>query len=339
VLRFLFRALLVVVVLALGAGGFLWYKLRAQIEPIPSVLAAVDDGGTARIRLPGAGGLPDLNLGELRGSIVYLVLEGKDSMESGEGREVVRALDRWQHAEGVRGYFVGEAEGLGFLKWKIDEFVGALQRESRLPVYMDYEGAILRGFKLPKGHTAVVVLGQDGEVVFRKSGKPSADEIEALRVALGAREPEPPRPAPVFAAGPLDSASCAGQGCALVFLSRKIAVTEVPGVEGGKKPDDSAAWGDPDARLVGMLSDQALPAGKSKGVFVGELDGVKLASGWSVTPGSAELRATFGLGASDTAVVVIDREGRLALRETGVIPFWKVAPMDELLDLPPPGKK
>jgi hypothetical protein len=338
VLRWFFRLFFALIALALVGAGFLYWKLRAQVEPIPAVLAAVDDRKAGEISLPGIGEQPALVLAEQRGHVTYLVLEGKDSMASGEGRELTRALDRWKHAPDVRGFFVGETEGLGFLRWKIDDFVAAIQRESRLPVYMDYEGKVLRGFQLAKGHTGLVVLGKDGEVLLRKSGPPTAEELEQLRVLLGAEEPPPPPPAPAFSLGPLSNESCRGQGCALVFLSRPLTLKEIPGLEGGKPRDDSAAWGDADARLVGMLADQPLTEGKARGLFVGALTDVPLAAGWSLLDDPAA-RQAFGLAANETAVVVVDRQGRLALRETGVIPFWKLAPLDELLSLPPRAEK
>jgi len=320
--------------LALCGAGFLWWKLRARVEPIPAVLAALDED-PAKIRLPGLGDRPELVVGALRGSIAYFVIESRESMAAGEGREMTLALDRWRHGEGVKGFFIGDAEGLGFLKWKLDELAGSMQREARLPVYMDYEGAILRGFKLPKGHTAVVVLGERGDVVFRKSGKLTAAELGVLRGVLRAREPEPPPPAPAFSIGAVSTKSCAGQGCALVFLSRPVDVKNVPGVKGGKARNDRDAWEDADARLVAMLSDQELPAGKSLGVFIGALQGVALGTGWSVAADDPALREAFAIGPTETALVVIDREGRIALRERGRIAFWQLGSLRELLALPP----
>lgn len=331
--RILLRVFLALLVLAACAGGFLWWKLRARVEPIPATLAPVEQD-PARLRLPGLAQQPALEVEALRGSIVYFVLESRESMATGEGRELSRALNRWQVGDDVKGFFIGEVEGLGFLKWKIDQFAEVMQRESRLPLYMDYEGAILRGFKLPKGHTAVVVLGRQGELLFRHSGKLAPADLERLRVVLTAREPPPPPPAPDFSAGPLSKATCAGKGCVLIFLSRAVNVKAVPGVEGGAQRDDRAGWADPDARLVAMMSDQPLPAGKSLGVFVGALDGVKLAAGWTALPDDAALRAALELAPGETAIVVIDREGRLALRERGLVAFWKLDPLRELLGLP-----
>jgi predicted transcriptional regulator len=331
ILLYIFLGLFVVA----GAGvGFLWWKLRAHVEPIPAVLATIERD-PASIRLPGLLDHPDLVVGELRGSIAYFVIESRESMSAGEGRELNLALNRWRYREGTKGFFIGDVEGLGFLKWKLNELAGTMQREARLPVYLDYDGAILHGFKLPKGHTAVVVLGETGEVTFRKSGKLTPADVEALRTALGATEPPPPPPAPAFRAGLLSTASCAGHGCALVFLSRPLSAKDVPGVEGGKAKDDSAAWNDADARLVALLSDRALPADKSMGVFVGTLEGIKLASGWSIAADDVKLRAAFEIGPAETAIVVVDREGRLALRERGRVAFWQLAVLNELLALPP----
>lgn len=336
--RIVIRVLLGLVVLVLCAAGFLWWKLRSRVEPIPPVLAALDQD-PAKIRLPGMSGRPELVVGELRGTRAYFVVEGRESMQAGEGKQLNLALDRWRHAEGTRGFLIGDVEGLGFLKWKLDELAGTMQREARLPLYLDYDGAILRGFKLPKGHTAIVVLDEGGEVSFRKSGPLSAEELEALRLALGAEEPPPPPPAPAFQAGEWSKASCAGQACAMVFLSRPLAAKDVPGIPGGKDQRDRAAWEDADIRLVGMLSDRMLPAGKSQGVFVGSLAGVELAPGWHLLADDAALRTAFELGPAETALVVVDREGRLAFRERGLIPSWKLGALTELLGLPPRRKQ
>lgn len=347
--RIVLRGLLAVVLLAAAATGFLWWKLRSRIEPIPAVLATIDQD-PSRIRLPGAAGQPELSVAALRGKLVYFVVEGRESMAAGEGRQLNLALDRWRYAEGEaapRGFLIGDVEGLGFLKWKLDELAAAMQREARLPVYLDYDGAVVRGFKLPKGHTAIVVLGEDGAVRFRKSGPLTAEELEALRQALGASEPPPPPPAPAFAVGAgtaqeWSTAACAGQACAMVFLSRQVSVKEVPGIPKGKEQRDSASWQDADIRLVGVLSDRVLPAGKSQGLFVGALDGVELAPGWHALAdgaGGAALRAAFAIGPTETALVVVDGEGRLAFRERGLIPSWRLGAVTELMSLPPRRKQ
>jgi hypothetical protein len=120
-----------------------------------------------------------------------------------------------------------------------------------------------------------------------------------------------------------------------VFLSRPISAKDVPGIEGGKAKDDTAAWSDADARLVALLSDRELPGDKSMGAFVGTLEGIKLASGWSIAADDAQLRAAFEIAPAETAIVVVDREGRLAMRERGRIAFWQLSSLNELLSLPP----
>jgi hypothetical protein len=333
-LRTVLKILLVLLGLLVAAAGFLYWKLRPRVEAIPAQLAAVEDlERVARIRVPGDDGLPDLVLGDLRGQTAYFVLESRESMQAREGRELHRALDRWSYPEGVRGFSIGEAEGLGLLKWQIDKFVRFMRRESRLPLYMDYEGAILRGFKLPKGHTGVVVLGPGGDVRWRHTGRFEAAHIEELRQVLGASEPPAPPPAPPFAVGPLSNEACRGQACAIVFLARPVARKEVPGVKGGARNEDERAWADPSVRLVAALREDELPAGKSRGAFVGQLDDVPLAGGWATAPDDAAARAALGVPPGEAAIVVIDEQGGLAVREIGNIPFWKLGRAGALLGL------
>jgi hypothetical protein len=333
-LRIFLRVVLGLVVLVLIAGGFLWWKLRPRVESIPTQLAAVNDlDRVAQIRLPGDGELPELVLGKLRGQTAYFVLESRESMKAREGRELSRALDRWVYPEGVLGFSIGEAEGLGLLKWQIDKFIGFMRRESRLPLYMDYEGAILRGFKLPKGHTGVIVLGPDGDVRFRHTGKVETQDIEALRLILGANEPPPPPPAPTFAAGAISSESCRGKACVLVFLARAVSKKEVPGIKGGAKPDNAAAWADASLRLVAMLVEEKLPEGRAAGVFVGDVGDVPLGDGWSQASDDGAARTALGVPPGEAALVVVDAQGRLALHEIGNLPLWKASRLGDLLGL------
>src|SRR4051812_38860253 len=171
--RIVVRSVLVLLVLlvATGAGGYFWWKSKTRVEAIPTKLPEVPaEERLARIRVPGADGLPDLVLGQLRGKTAYFVLESEQSMKAREGRSLSLALDRWRYSDDVRGFAIGEAEGLGLLRGTINDTVRHMRADTRLPLYMDYDGAILRGFGLPKGHTGLVVLGPDGKVLLRHSG-------------------------------------------------------------------------------------------------------------------------------------------------------------------------
>ena len=119
-------------------------------------------------------------------------------------------MARWTYPDNVAGFAIGDAEGFGLLASKIEEFVGPMRPELRLPLYIDFEGAATKTFKLPKGHVGVVVLDPTGAVVYRHSGKMEPAEIEKLRGLLGASLPTP-TPAPAFKVGELDNAACAGR--------------------------------------------------------------------------------------------------------------------------------
>jgi predicted transcriptional regulator len=283
-------------------------------------------------------------LGGERGHIAYFVLESKESMSAREGRGLSAALDRWTYPEGVRGYSIGEVEGMGLLRFKIDEIVQHMRADARLPLYMDYEGAILRGFGLPKGHTGLVVLGADGKLLLRHSGAMTDAELEALRTTLGASEPPPPAAAPGFAVGPLDGAKTCGaaakRACVIVFLGHPVASrAAIPFVKGGLEKPEAAgvAFEDPTLRLLTVLVDQDLAEGGSRGLFVGDLGAdITLPPGWTRVPddaSAAKARASFGLAAGEAAVVVVDDAGRLALLERGRVALWKLAPLRTLLKL------
>jgi predicted transcriptional regulator len=348
-LRIVLRVVLVLVALVLVAGGgfYLWWRSKSGVEAIPTKLPAIaDEERIAKIRVPGADGLPDLVLGGERGHIAYFLLESKESMSAREGRTLAAALDRWRYPEAVRGYSIGEVEGMGLLRFKIDEIVHYMRKDARLPLYMDYEGAILRGFGLPKGHTGLVVLGADGKLLLRHSGAMTDAELEALRTTLGASEPPPPAAAPAFALGPLDGAKTCGaaakRACVIVFLGHPVASRhDIPFVKGGLEKQDKAgaAFDDPTLRLLTMLVDQDLAEGGSQGLFVGDLGAdITLPPGWSRVPddaSAAKTRAAFGVAAGEAAVVVVDDAGRQALVERGRVALWKLEPLRVLLKLKP----
>jgi hypothetical protein len=328
-LRITLQVLGVVVVLVGVAGGWLWWKLRRRIEPIPKELAALaptvnfDD-----LHLPGAG-LPDLSLAEQRGHITYLVLESRESKESHEGRTLGDALDRWLIPDDIRGFMIGQAEGLGFLRWKIDKVVAALRPDVRLPLYTDYDGKILHAFKLPEGHTGLVVLGKSGEVLLRHSGVMTDPDLASLRDLLGAAEPPPPPPAPPFAVGALTNERCLGKVCAFLILGARVDRKHTPGVKGGAPEDDQEAWSEPSTRLVAALADSAPSADRTLAVIIGDTDVTM--PGWTPVADGASARAAFDVPAGAPGLVVVDEQGRLAFRETGRIPFFKLGPLADVM--------
>ncbi len=321
----------VVVALVLVAGGFLWWKLRPRVEPIPAQLADVPDVEAIR-----SFRLRDLVVGDLRGKTAYFVIEGRESMESGEGRALTSALNRWEFPSDVAGYWIAEVEGLGMLSFKIDDYIERFAAESRLPIYADYDGVFLRGFKLPKGHSAIVVLGPDTEVLHRHTGPMTDADVDELRRVLGASEPAPGEPAPAFAAGAVTTDNCRGRMCALVFLGEPVARARVPGIDGGFDGDsDEVArlFDNPSIRLASMFSDRALSPDDGRGVFVGEAADVPLADGWELHADTGQLRAQLGLPADEAGLVIVDREGRVAMREHGRIPLYRLTRARELLGI------
>jgi predicted transcriptional regulator len=347
-LRILVRVVGALVLLALlvAGGGYWWWRAHSRVEAIPAKLPELTDRDRlAKLRVPGSDGLADLAVADLRGHVSYLVLENKESFQAREGRSLGAALDRWRYPDDVRGYAIFDAEGMGILRFKIDEFVRGFRAEARLPIYLDYEGTIRHGFGLPKGHTGVIVLGPDGTPLLRHSGPMSDADIAALRTTLGASEPPPPAAAPAFALGPLDSARTCGaaakRACAIVFLGHEVASRHaLPFVKGGLEPGSKAAttaFEDPTLRLCALLVDQDLAAGGSLGLFVGHLGAdVTLAPGWTAVPddaAAAKVRTALGVAPGEAAVVVVDAEGRLALVERGRVALWKLGPLRELLKL------
>ncbi len=335
-LRILLKVLAVLVVLVLAAGGWLWWKLRPRVDPIPDQLAAIDPAvDLARIRLDGAG-IADLSLGDQRGHLTYLVIDSKESMQAHEARSLDDALDRWVWPDGPVGFAIGDAEGLGVLRFKIDDIVRQIRRETRLPLYVDYDGKMIHAFKLPKGHTGVVVLGPDLDVRYRHSGPMTDAELAALREVVGAREPPPPPPAPAFAIGPMSSESCRGKACAIAILAARVDKQRVPYIKGGYHGDDGQAaklFEDPSTRLVGVLADVKPAPEFARAMLLGDTD-VDL-PGWDRggddDRAAADARRVFDVPEGEAALVVVDAQGRVAFRGVGRIPLYKFGPVADLL--------
>lgn len=324
------------VLLVLILLGFVAWKLRSRAEEIPDQLPAINtaEADPQKLVIPGSGGLGDLVIADLKGRTAYLLVEDRESMAARESSAMSRAMARWTYPADVSGFSIGDAEGFGLLSSKIEEFIGPMRPELRLPLYIDFLGVVTKTFKLPKGHVGVVVLDPAGAVVYRHSGKMEPDEIEKLRGILGASLPAP-APAPAFKVGELDNAACAGRTCTFVFLGGPVARKDIPGgkqgFEGGSE-ESVQQFAKPDVRLAGIVvdSDGKLDPGKVSAQLVGQIDGAELKR-WKTTPDSTEARAAFAIPAGESALVVVDREGNVAMRELGRVPMYKFGVLSEFI--------
>lgn len=342
-------ALVLTVLLLLGAGAVAW-MLRSRAEPVPETLPPIDTAAAdpMSVVIPGTGGLPDLKLADYKGKTLYMVLGDRESMQARESVEFDRALNRWTYPPDVVGVGIGDAEGFKLFAGKVEEMLGGLRPEMRIPLYIDFEGTITKTFKLPKGHVGIVVLGPDGAVKLRHSGPPKKkadiktpedDVLARLKEALGAQEPVL-APAPAFKLGELDNAACLGKTCVFVLLTAPVNKTQLPGVEGGFAGDMAASvkqMQDPNIRFAGLVHDSDTKlaadekaAAKVRAVLVGALEGLELRQ-WKTLPAAPELRAAFAIPEGQAALVVIDAEGKLAMRELGVVQMYKFGRLSDLL--------
>ena len=344
---------LTILLLALiGAGAWMF---RSRAEAIPDELAPIntEEADPMTVVIPGGPGLPDLKLADLRGKTVYLQVGDRESMQAKESKAFDRVLNRWVIPADVVGFAIADTEGFKLFASKIEEMLAGIRPETRLPLYTDYDGAITRTFKLPKGHAGVVVLGPDGQILMRHSGPapegPEGDKvIESLRTALRAEEPTL-TPAPAFKVGDIDNAACAGKVCIFVFLARPVKKSELPFVKGGFEGEADAMWKqlqEPSVRLAGLVHDSdakllaadkpadpaAKPRPEVKAVLVGALADVELKR-WVTVPAAPEARAALQIPEDQAAVVVIDADGKLAVRETGIVRMFKFTRISELLDV------
>lgn len=318
--KFLYVAAGVLVAILLVGGAWGWQVLR--VEDLPDQLAAMERSPD-EVVLSSAGHGDDLRLADLRGQTSVFVFEGVQSMRSEQGKELNRALNRWILPEGTKGYIVWDGEGMRMFEEKASQFVGFFAQELRFPIYVDWDSEIVDVFKLVKGHHGLVVLGPDGQVVMRHSGGLQGQALEDLRTQLGAQEPPPPPPAPAFELAGLTNASCREKPCMFVFLGTPVARTDIPWVEDGFEGTRTECFERmrrPELRLAS--SAMRVPITRSHGVLVGEVEDLRL-SGWQVVPEAAAAREAFGLAPEDTALVVIDTDGRLAFREIGFIPMYR----------------
>ena len=313
-----------------------------RVEGIPEVLEPIEADPT-EIVIEGLGDQPTLRLAELKGHHAFFVLVGAHSAKSKEGEEINRALNRWIYPEGTTGYIIGDAEGFGLLRDKITKIMGNFAEEVRFPLYVDFEGVFMQTFKLPKGHHALVVLGPDGEPLFRHSGGVEGAGIDEVRELLGAQEPPPGPEPPAFSLGPLDHERCAQRTCAIAFLGEPVEQADVPGIEGGFAGDDDEGFErmrNPSVRIVRTLLPTRLE--EADGVIVGRISGLELET-WTSIAEDESARAAFEVAPDEAALVIIS-EGRIAFFDRGLIPLYRWSAAADLLGIelddrrPPKGK-
>jgi hypothetical protein len=337
-LRVLGIALGVIVVGLSAAAWSMW----PTVEPIPEVLPDIDpEVSIADLTLEAQGPLAAVRLGDLQGKTVFLMIEGKESMMGGEGKQLRRALHRWQLPENVIGFSVGDAPiGAAVMKSKIErDYLGPMRDELKLPIYIDYGGNFPKAFSLPQGHLGFVILDAKGEIMFRHAGDPSEAQLDEIAGLLRAEEPPPGPPAPEFQIGELSNAACAGKSCVLVFLDTKVARNEIPWLEEGGFEGETKEAAElikkPSIRLARLLAADWTVEDRSKiaGVVVGEGEGWGV-EGWPFVPEATAAREAFGLGDAP-GLVIIDDQGRLAFAEQGLVPFWKLSLAADILGIEP----
>lgn len=310
------------VLLALLVLGGAWGWQVLRVEELPEELGTMERSPD-EVVLSAVGHGADLRLSELRGQTSVIVFEGIQSMRSEQGKEVNRALNRWILPEGTKGYIAWDGQGMRMFEDRATQFVGFFAEELRFPIYVDWEGELVDVFKLVKGHHGLVVLGPEGQVLLRHSGGLQGEALDELRTTLGAREPPPPPPAPEFALAGLNVQSCRDEPCLFVFLGKPVARAEIPWIENGFEGTRTECFERmrrPEIRLA--ASAMRVPITRSHGVLVGETEGLEL-KGWTTVPDDAAAREAFGLEPEQSALIVIDTEGRLAFRETGFIPMYR----------------
>ncbi len=312
--------LLAVAIVVLPAGASAWYLLR--VEDIPETLPPVERDPNA-IEIAHTSDGPPLRIADLRGKTAFFVLVGAQTGKSAEGERLNRALNRWTYPDTTVGFIIGDAAGLGLFRERIGKVMGHFATEVRYPLYVDYEGAFIETFGLPKGHHAFVVLGPDGEVLERVSGGiDDPAEIERVRELLGASEPPPGPEIPDFSLPRMSDEACRAMPCALVFTGAPVQLTEVPGPDNGFQGDDDQRYAQmqqPRIRNVQLARRMHLQG--VLGTVVGEVDPRLRFVGWDLVDAADEVRDAFAIPPHTAGLVVI-ADGRIAIRETGLVPLY-----------------
>ncbi|MCA9651305.1 MAG: hypothetical protein KC501_15410 [Myxococcales bacterium] len=310
------------ILLTLLVVGSAWAWIVFRVEDVPGQLDAMERSPD-EVVVSAVGNGEDLHFASLRGHKSVIVFEGVQSMQGEEGKEVNRALYRWLLPDDVQGYIVWDGEGMRIFEEKASKFVGFFSQEVRFPVYVDFDGEVLDVFKLTKGHHGLIVLGPQGEVLMRHSGGLEASELDELRTLLDAEEPPEPPPAPPFSVAGIDNDDCRDKPCLFIFMGEPVARADIPWVEDGFEGTRTECFERmrrPEIRLA--ASAMRVPITKSHGILMGEVEDLDL-KGWTVVSDEPAAREAFGLGPEESALVVVDTEGRLAFRETGFIPMYR----------------
>ncbi len=315
--------------LAAATGGLLWWLLRA--DEIPATLEVAEDPMTQSI--PGIGSQPTLDAALMKDKTTFFVFVGIQSWTSDEGKPINRALNRWTLPDNAQGFIIFDAEGLGFLAEKSEEYMERFGGETRFPMYGDFEGAFRQVFKMPQGHHGFVVVSPQGTVTMRKSGGAQpGPELDEIRTLLEAEEPPPGPAVPEFELGPLSKTACANKPCALVFLGDPVGRTDIPGVDDGFEGEDEAKWGQmqkPGVRNVGSALKLEI-ADAGLGAISGQVKDLEFPDGWSVVEQDAAVRDAFGIEPGTTSFLVL-RDGEVAFRGDGVIPMYELGRISDLL--------
>lgn len=331
------RIILGAAALIVAFGGYFAWKFRPQVEEIPEELEQVEDTvDHLAVKFRAQGPMPELTLRDLEGKTAFFIIEGKESMQSSEGLQLKRAINRWRYPENVVGFMIGDADGAGLLAKKIeDTIVKHMRDETKWPIYLDFDGAMLSTFKLPKGHLGLVVLGPEGEILLRHSGEADEAKIVEIREVLGGTEPAAPPEAPDFSIAGLDRVSCREKGCIFVFLAEPLARADVPGIEGGFEGDTDETFERgkrPDVRNVGLVRGGWDIEGTGiQGVVIGELNDLDVEH-FEVLEAAPELREAFDVGEDEAAMVIV-KDDRIAFLEKGRIPFWKFGIAGDVLGI------
>ena len=318
-------ALVAVVLLLVGGGAWLF-----RVEDIPDELPPIQGDPTA-IQIPALRDEPPLSVASLAGKTSFFVIVSAQSGASKEGEALNRALNRWIYPDTTAGYIIGDAEGFEVFRDRVVKIMGYFGAEMRYPAYIDFQGAFLTTFQLPKGHHGFVVMGPDGSVLLRKSGGIEKDDLADVQALLGAREPDEGELAPALSIGALELAGCTdGHACAIVFLGRDVARREVPGIDDGFEGEDDdlhRQMQDPAVRFVSTIAKMEMKG--ATGVVVGRVTDVELPT-WSIVDAAPDARAAFGLAPGESAIVVI-ADGRVQLQQSGLVRMYQWGRVSDLL--------